>query len=275
MSAIFRIAVVALISSLASVSDVAAQKKKPVKKTQTVARSIISAEPAICIPPETGYISVLQIDANGKATLTNQTDSGSKVLFDANQLSSANDVLTAALKPTVVVRPDPGLKFDLVVKILKGARQALDRCFNVEASTRVDDPYVYIYPEPLEGNDLPVYPNPLVLVVHLDKNADLTLNNEKQGSLNEISPLRSRLKEIFKAREDNGVFREGTNLIEKEVRVMAVSSAKFGDVIKMVDALKDAGASPVGLQIDEAAGLVEMRLETLETTLPKPKIRKP
>ncbi len=257
------------------VSDVSAQKKKPVKKKPAVATSIVSADPGICIPPDTNYVSVLQIDNNGKATLTTQSTDGSKFLFDANQLSSANDVLTAALKPTVTVKADPSLKFDLVVKILKGTRQALDRCFNVEASTRVDDPYVYIYPEPKEGNDLPVYPNPLLLVVHLDKNAVLTLNNEKHGSLNDISPLRNRLKEIFKEREDNGVFREGTNLVEKEVRVMAAGSAKFGDVIKIVDALKEAGASPVGLQIDEAQNMVEMRLETLETALPKPKIRKP
>jgi biopolymer transport protein ExbD len=259
----------------ASVSDVSAQKKKPVKKRPVVANSIFTPDRAICIPPDTDYISVLQIDNNGKATLITQRSNGSRFLFDANLLSSANDVLTAAFKPTVTVKADPGLKFDLVVKILKGARQALDRCFNVEASTNIGDPYVFIYPEPKDESNVAVKPNPLMLVVRLDENANIALNNEKQGSINDTSTLGNLLKQIFKEREDNGAFREGTNLVEKEVRVMAASSAKFGDVIKIVDALKEAGASPVGLQIDDVAGPVEMRLEILQTELPKPNPRKP
>ena len=206
----------------------------------------------ICVPPRSEYISVLQIDSNAKATLTVQTNQGSKILFDADLSSSPNDVLTAVFnKPTVTVRADPSLRFDLVVKILKGARQALNSCFNVEASTRIEDPYVYIYPEPREKTNLPLYPNPLLLVVHLDKNSVITLNNEKKGSLNDTTTLRNALKQVFKEREDNGVLRAGTNIVEKTVRVNAGPSAKFGDVIKIVDALKEAGASPVGLQIDD------------------------
>ncbi len=247
---------------LCNVSDICAQKKKPAEKNQAIAKAIFKDLSDICIPPNTDYISVLHIDNNAKATLTTRTYKGSIFLFDANLLSSSNDVLTAVFnKPTVTVKADPTLKFDLVVKILRGARQTLDRCFNVEASTRIEDPYVYIYPEPKEKTNLPVYPNPLTLIVQLDNNADLTLNNEKQGSLNDTSRLTSTLKEIFKLREENGVLREGTNLIEKTVRIMAVGSAKFGDVVKIVDALKEVGASPVGLQIDDVDDAIDTRLE--------------
>ena len=220
----------------------------------------------------------MHIDSNAKATLTTQTNKGSKFLFDANLLSSANNVLTAVFnKPTVTVKADPSLKFDLVVKILKGARQSLDRCLNVEASTNSEDPYVYIYPEPREETNSPVYPNPLLLVVHLDKNADITLNNEKQGSLNDTSALRNRLKQVFKEREDNGVFRPGTYEVEKTVIVKADGTARFGDVVKIVDALKEAGASPVGLQIDDMDNAVDTRLELINPLIlkPNPVIRKP
>lgn len=224
-----------------------AQKRKPTKRSVSVKELS-----DICVPPRSEYLSVLQIDSNAKATLTVQTNQGSKVLFDANLSPSPNDVLTAVFsKSTVTVRADPSLRFDLVVKILKGARQALNTCFNVEASTRIEDPYVYIYPEPREKTNLPVYPNPLLLIVHLDKNSEITLNNEKKGSLHDTTTLRNTLKQVFKEREDNGVLRAGTNVVEKTVRVNAEPSARFSDVIKIVDALKEAGATPVGLQIDD------------------------
>lgn len=106
-----------------------AQKRKPTKRSVSVKELS-----DICVPPRSEYLSVLQIDSNAKATLTVQTNQGSKVLFDANLSPSPNDVLTAVFsKSTVTVRADPSLRFDLVVKILKGARQALNTCFNVEA----------------------------------------------------------------------------------------------------------------------------------------------
>ena len=59
------------------------------------------------------------------------------------------------------------------------------------------------------------------------------------------------LQEIFKARESNGVFREGTNEIEKTIFIKSPTSVRYGDVVKVIDAAKMAGASPIGLQIDD------------------------
>ncbi len=258
LSAILTIVSLSFTCLCVSVPNIDAQKgkrskKKPAKQSQLFKSSLPIFDPsAVCIPPSGDYISVLQIDSNAKATLNVQTAQGSKYLFDANRLSSPNDVLTAIFnKPIVTVRADPSLKFEVVVNILRGARQAVDRCFNVEASTRPDDPYVYIYPEPKEKSNLPVYPNPLLLIVHLDKNSDITLNNEKKGSLSDTSVIRNFLRQLFIEREKNGVLRAYSNDVEKTVRVKAERSATFGDVIKIVDALKEAGASPVGLQIDD------------------------
>jgi biopolymer transport protein ExbD len=39
--------------------------------------------------------------------------------------------------------------------------------------------------------------------------------------------------------------------IEKTVFVKAPRAAKYGDVVKVIDAIKGAGANPVGLQVDD------------------------
>jgi biopolymer transport protein ExbD len=270
---LFYIALISLVFISVGITSVDAQKKKPLKKKTVRVPKIARVDLRICIPPATDFISVLQIDQNGKVTLTTQTSSGSHSLFDARLSGNENEILAALFNKTAVtVKADPSLRFDLVVKILKGLRQALNRCFNVEASTNTADPYVYIYPEPRSDTNLPVYPNPLLLVVRLDKDSRLTLNNEDEGTLKDTSKLKDHLTQIFRAREENGVFREGTYRVEKTVRVAAADTASFGDLVKIVDAIKEVGASPVGLQIDEMEDAVEILLdiEMPTTQVPKP-----
>jgi len=77
------------------------------------------------------------------------------------------------------------------------------------------------------------------------------LNNEPAGSVDDASALTGTLAEIFKARENNGVFREGTNEVEKTIFIKSPTSVRYGDVVKVIDAAKMAGAQPIGLQIDD------------------------
>ncbi len=96
-------------------------------------------------------------------------------------------------------------------------------------------------------------PNPLTLSVEVNKDGTVRLNKEDGGSVEDTGPLGARLSQIFKDRESNGVFRENTNPpeIEKTVFIKAPRTVQYGSVIKVVDAVKAAGASPVGLQIDD------------------------
>lgn len=97
-----------------------------------------------------------------------------------------------------------------------------------------------------------VKPNPLTLVVGISKETKgITLNNEPFGDVTDTEKLGNRLREIFKDRENNGVFREGTNEVEKTIFIKSPKSIRYGDVVKVIDAAKAAGASPVGLQIDD------------------------
>ncbi|MEQ1923231.1 MAG: biopolymer transporter ExbD, partial [Pyrinomonadaceae bacterium] len=79
----------------------------------------------------------------------------------------------------------------------------------------------------------------------------ITLNNENFGDVSDTEKLRSKLAEIFKERENNGVFREGTNEVEKTIFLKSPKSVRYGDVVKVIDAAKAAGASPIGLQVDD------------------------
>ncbi|HVQ57069.1 MAG TPA: biopolymer transporter ExbD [Pyrinomonadaceae bacterium] len=106
--------------------------------------------------------------------------------------------------------------------------------------------------EPKDQQNIEVKPNPLTLVVAINRNnRTLTLNNEPAGSVDEPDALINNLKSIFSQREQNDVRREGTNEIEKTIFIKSPTSIKYGDVARVIDAVKEAGAQPIGLQIDD------------------------
>ena len=106
--------------------------------------------------------------------------------------------------------------------------------------------------EPKDQQDVNVKPNPLTLVVAINKETKgITLNNENFGDVSDTEKLHNKLAEIFRERENNGVFRENTNEVEKTIFIKSPKSVRYGDVVRVIDAAKDAGASPIGLQIDD------------------------
>jgi biopolymer transport protein ExbD len=107
---------------------------------------------------------------------------------------------------------------------------------------------------PAEPKDQPqnIKPNPLTLVVSINRDTKaITLNNEPYGDVNDTEKLTNKLQAIFKEREANGAFREGTNEVEKTLFIKSPKLVKYGEVVKVIDAAKVAGAEPIGLQIDD------------------------
>lgn len=106
--------------------------------------------------------------------------------------------------------------------------------------------------EPKNEQQLDVKPNPLTLVVAINRETRaLSLNNESAGTIDDPSALTGKLSSIFEQRSANGVFRENTNEVEKTIFIKSPTLAKYGDVVRVIDAAKMAGASPIGLQIDD------------------------
>jgi len=103
-------------------------------------------------------------------------------------------------------------------------------------------------------------PNPLTLVVSIAPDLSIKLNQDNLGSVNETGPLANKLAQVFKERKEQRAYKVGMETaasvsederIEKTVFVKAPRATKYGDVVKVIDAIKGAGASPVGLQVDD------------------------
>jgi biopolymer transport protein ExbD len=103
-------------------------------------------------------------------------------------------------------------------------------------------------------------PNPLTLVVTISPDLQLKLNQDDMGSVNDPTALSQRLQAVFLQRKEQRAYKVGMEArtdmkdderIEKTVFVKAPRATKYGDVVKVIDAIKGAGASPVGLQVDD------------------------
>jgi TonB family protein len=108
----------------------------------------------------------------------------------------------------------------------------------------------------LKGRDDSVMgrPNPLTLAVTV-ANGKPRLNNE---TLENEEKLATLLADVFRQREENGVFRESSNEVEKTVYLSMKdgdSSPKYGDIVRMVNTLKGAGSSPIILSEPPAFGM--------------------
>jgi len=102
-------------------------------------------------------------------------------------------------------------------------------------------------------------PNPLTLV-SISNDLQLKLNQDSIGSVNDTGPLGLRLTQLFQQRKQTRAFKPGMETrsdlpdeerLEKTVFVKAPRSVKYGDVVKVIDAIKGSGANPIGLQVDD------------------------
>lgn len=131
------------------------------------------------------------------------------------------------------------------------------------------------FPMPLkEGDDLSKFkPNPLMLVAAVLPDLQLELNHDKglrrgglcfgsapKGFGSDPANLKFFLACLFDHRSKERAFRIGMETrndvplgqrIEKTVYVKAPRSAKYADVLRVIDAIKEAGANPIGLQLDD------------------------
>jgi biopolymer transport protein ExbD len=102
-------------------------------------------------------------------------------------------------------------------------------------------------------------PNPLTLVVSITPDLQIKLNQDVMGSVNDTSALAAKLQQTFQQRKEQHAYKIGMETatvsedlkIEKTVFVKAPRALHYGDVVKVIDAIKGAGANPVGLQVDD------------------------
>ncbi|MGB8508738.1 MAG: biopolymer transporter ExbD [Pyrinomonadaceae bacterium] len=120
-----------------------------------------------------------------------------------------------------------------------------------------------LVPEKSEEMSAAAKQSPRTLIVAIDKDLKVTLtrgqNQIAEASVNDTSAVATTLAQEFKSRREQGIWKEGMESaldkppderIERTVFLKAPQSFKYGDVVKVIDAVKGAGASPVGLQTE-------------------------
>jgi len=130
-------------------------------------------------------------------------------------------------------------------------------------------------PMPAKANDdvSKLKPNPLTLVASISFDLQLKLNGDSGPEPHELcfdllpnglggdpGRLEKWLDCLFRSRTKQRAYKIGMETrsdipddqrIEKTVFIKASRSIRYGDVIRVIDAVKGAGANPIGLQIDD------------------------
>jgi len=98
-----------------------------------------------------------------------------------------------------------------------------------------------------------VTPDPRTLVVVVGNDSSLRLNGETAlGTVNDPAKMIERLNAVFAQRRANSeLSTAGDGSIRRSVFVKAPSTLDYGSVAKVVDAVKQSGADPIALQIDD------------------------
>jgi biopolymer transport protein ExbD len=109
--------------------------------------------------------------------------------------------------------------------------------------------------------DQDLTPNDKTVVVTINPDRTLMLNRQSgMGSVNDLSKLTATLYELFRERLQNKTYRDDLRdridlpdsaRIERTVFIKAPRFIPYADVVRVLDAIKGAGATPVGLQIDD------------------------
>ena len=121
-------------------------------------------------------------------------------------------------------------------------------------------PFRFAAKLPAPPDDRPIKPNDLTLVVTIETDHTLKLNGlTDMGTVDEPLKLVQTLADLFQQRTRNRVYRPELLMridipeefrIQKTVFIKAPRSIPYGEVTKIIDSVKGAGADPIGLQLD-------------------------
>ena len=113
-------------------------------------------------------------------------------------------------------------------------------------------------PAPPDDQVLPPHIHTLVVTIEPDRSLKLNSLTD-MGTINDTGKLSAALVKVFRERELNHAYRaemltrvdvpEATR-IETTVFIKAPRLVPYGDVLKIIDGIKGAGANLIGLQID-------------------------
>ena len=153
---------------------------------------------------------------------------------------SQKEALAAMIRPDINITPliDVLLVLLIIFMIITPERSA-----SMSASV------------PSESKDIErIDPNPLTLIVTVGTDSSLTLNSTSlDATISSPEAMIELLNKTFADRVldmSSPVTDASTEHVERTVFIKAPQSLDYGSVAKVVDAVRDAGARPVSLQLD-------------------------
>ncbi len=123
-------------------------------------------------------------------------------------------------------------------------------------------PHRFIAKLPVEPSNNPqMNPGDLTLVVTIESDRTIKLNNvTDMGTVDNLTPLTTKITSVFEERLRNRAFRSDLIArvdlpdfmrVEKTLFIKAPRNIPYGEVARVLDGLKGAGADPIGLQLNE------------------------
>jgi len=116
-------------------------------------------------------------------------------------------------------------------------------------------------PEPPVKQPEQAKPDKLLLVVEIKEDGTLELNKlGNLGTVNDTGKLSAELSRVIEKRREQHTYRPNMLYrddlpeearIQKTVFIKAPKSMAYGEVAKVIDGIRGAGAEPIGLQLDE------------------------
>ena len=195
---------------------------------------------------------IVSVDAKGTFKLGDKPMTLPRL---SRALSAALDKRTPPDR-VIYLTAQPTVPFSQVIKVLKLGRTIGQDSFGLmsndgsagDAANAVITKIKVETPSPRDT----VKPNPLYLAGAFLRNGGVKLNGESHT----LTSLTTQLRNIFKDREDNGVYAEGTNEVEKTVLLAPSPTTTFRVLVQTALTVRDAGAEPVGVEIDPPRPLV-------------------
>lgn len=160
----------------------------------------------------------------------------------------------------IYIKPDASLKYAQIQQVIKSVEGAGMKKIALLIPTDDYPTEVYCI---FSATMTEVKPRPLFLLVNAGADGKLDLNREDVGNLNDLSKLENLLRQVFKERENNGVFRYQSSETETDVVIQVAPNTEYNDVIKLVKSLVKTGANPIGILVDP------LILDELSSLLPK------
>lgn len=251
------IAAIAFVLLTAFFLNAQTPKKKPVKASAPAVVSHsepIDFEFEVSLTPE-GLAGILARRRSGMALFTPKMVNSFAKYFYREQAARPT-TSKASESPSFVIRPDKGSRMEETLEVINAVRVSP----KTEVRIEVDAGLAIFVPKKPDPKGAPPKPNPLFLLVKIDERFNIVLNNEPQGSLSDTSKLEQYLRQIFRERAENGVWREGTTTTDTTILIKLDKKMTFANLVEVARALSRAGSDSIGLQVDETNMIVSVEM---------------